>query len=423
MTMLGQVKKQVEDNIEQNKRGIDMVLGATGSPLQLILSAVYQMDAPTGNIPLDEATSWMSHPQVSQAIPLAYGDNVKGFSIVGTTPLYAPHFGATLQKGHWNRRPFDVVIGHKVAISTGLDVDSTFYGVHGLMEDGEIHDHHAYKVTGVLRPTGKVIDRLVLCDLESVWNMHDHNHDHDHDHDHAHDEECHHDAHDHDHECHHDAHDHDHECHHDDHNHAHAHDHHKQKGEHDPNEPEHNSRDITAVLLKMKSPMAKITFPGLVKKQSPGMQVALPEIEMNRLFSLLGIGIKALEYLAILILMISAFSVWLSLYSTLKERRYELAMIRVMGGSRQQLFAQLMIESLALCVASYFVGLVMGSLGFGIIGILTASEMHMSIQWFSIHLQQQWILFLTVIGLGFCAAIIPAIQAYSMSISETLSHE
>ncbi len=388
ITMLGQVKKQFEDNIEKNKSGIDLVLGASGSPLQLVLSAVYQMDAPTGNIPLTEATQWMTHPMVAEAIPLAYGDNVKGFPIVGTTQAYPLHFGASLKRGQWHSQTFDVVIGSRVAQQTGLDVDSTFFGVHGLMEEGEAHDHQAYTVTGVLKPTGLIIDRLVLCHVESIWEMHDHDHDHDHE-----------GAHDHDHS---DCHDHDHD--------------------HDIMEEEAHA-EITAVLLKMKSPMAKITFPGMVKKQTPAMQTALPEVEMNRLFSLLGIGIKAMQYLAILIMLISAFSVWLSLYSNLKERRYELAMIRVMGGSRKRLFAQLMTESVFLCMASYVAGVLLGIAGFAFVGMMTADELSMSFQSFSIDYKQQLYLFLTVMGLGFMAAIIPAIQAYTLSISDTLSNE
>ena len=86
ITTLILVEKQFEEKFSSNIEDVDLVLGAQGSPLQLILSSVYQVDAPTGNINYDSAKVWMQNPFVEKAIPLAFGDNYRGYKILGTTP-------------------------------------------------------------------------------------------------------------------------------------------------------------------------------------------------------------------------------------------------------------------------------------------------------------------------------------------------
>ena len=99
ITLLILLQEQFEKKFNDNIDGIDMVLGAQGSPLQLILSSVYQVDAPTGNIDYTEAKKWMNHPFVETAIPLAFGDNYRGYRIVGTTPEYLTKYGAEINEG------------------------------------------------------------------------------------------------------------------------------------------------------------------------------------------------------------------------------------------------------------------------------------------------------------------------------------
>ena len=88
MSLVVLLQDKIEQHFNNSIQNVDLVLGAKGSPLQLILSAVYQMDSPTGNIPYQEAEILMHHPFVKQAIPLAYGDNYLGFKIVGTESSY-----------------------------------------------------------------------------------------------------------------------------------------------------------------------------------------------------------------------------------------------------------------------------------------------------------------------------------------------
>ena len=111
---------QVDHAFERDLQGIDAVVGAKGSPMQLILAGVFHIDVPPGNIPLDEVKKLQTHPQVAQLIPLSLGDNLQGFRIVGTTPDYATHYGATLAQGAFWTAPMQAVLGAQVARSTGL---------------------------------------------------------------------------------------------------------------------------------------------------------------------------------------------------------------------------------------------------------------------------------------------------------------
>ena len=209
--LISQFGNHIENRINLDGKGIDIVVGAKGSPLQLILSSVYHIDIPTGNIPYNQAKKIMNNPQIEKSIPLALGDNWKGFRIVGTTTDYIKHYNVSLSEGRYWDENFEVVVGSSV----NLNISDEFMGVHGLLEDGSSHEEHKYNVVGILKSSGTVVDRLILTSLNSVLDIHglhevnnlikknhEHNYDHeDHkeDNDHKHHKEEHHNDHDHEH--------------------------------------------------------------------------------------------------------------------------------------------------------------------------------------------------------------------------------
>jgi len=166
------VGAQLAETLSRDAKGIDLVLGAKGSPVQLVLSAVYHADVPTGNISEHEAERWAEDPRVKQAIPVSLGDSYLGFRIVGTTHDYASLYGAEVAQGKLWSESMEVVVGSAVH-GAGLGLGTTFSGVHGLQDGGEHHDAQPYLVAGVLTPTGTVLDRLILTSSESVWDLHD----------------------------------------------------------------------------------------------------------------------------------------------------------------------------------------------------------------------------------------------------------
>lgn len=377
ISLLILLQQQFENKFSKNIEGVDLVMGAQGSPLQLILSAVYQLDAPTGNINYKEAEVWMNHPFVETAIPLAFGDNYLGYKIVGTTQDYITKFDGKFAEGIIFKKDFEVVVGAKIAQNLELKIGDEFFGSHGESQEEEhLHDNYAYKIVGILEPTDKVIDNLILSTVESVWAVHD-EHDHD-EHDHLHE----------------DGHDHNHD---------------------------HSDKEITAVLLKIKNKMAFVSWPRLIPQNSK-MQVASPAIEVNRLFTLFGFGLDALQYLAYGIMLISGISIFIALYSTLKERKYEFALMRISGAKRGQLLGLILFESLLLCVVGFILGTVVGRLALILISNSTAQEYKMEFNPFVFIWEKEGILFLITIFVGIIAGLIPAVKAYKLNISKTLNN-
>ena len=156
-----QFSNHIQNRLSIDGKGIDIVIGAKGSPLQLILSSIYHVDLPNGNISYDSIKKFINHPQIDKVIPLALGDNWRGYRIVGTSKEYLKHYNAQLNKGSIWKKKFDVVIG----FSVGKKINDKFYGSHGLLKGGSSHGNFEYKVTGILKPTGTVLDRLILTNM------------------------------------------------------------------------------------------------------------------------------------------------------------------------------------------------------------------------------------------------------------------
>lgn len=422
-----------EKQLTSNTKDIDLVVGAKGSPLQLILSSLYHVDNPTGNIALGQARQLGDNPFIELAVPISLGDNFKGHRVIGTEPSYMDLYGLTVENGALWETSFEAVIGSEVARKRGLTIGDEFHTAHGLSEDGHVHDEHPFKIVGILAKSGSVVDNLILCNLESVWDVHglahgehDHDHDHDHGHPHEHNSST---AHEHTHD------DHDHDEH--DHDEHHGHDHSVQGHTHDDNDEfvsekpndvfikslgadmlEDRGEEVTALLIKYSSPAAMGVIPRLVN-ESTDMQAASPALESTRLFSLLGVGLDSLAILAYVIMLIAGLSVFISLYNALKERQYDLAIMRSMGASKTKLFALVLVEGLVITLIGGIVGLLLGHGAVYAIGQQT-SESADFIDAF--HIQgQELLLVLVACLLGVLAAIIPAIKAYNTSISTILA--
>ena len=385
ITTLILVEKQFEEKFTSNIEDVDLVLGAQGSPLQLILSSVYQVDAPTGNINFDSAKVWMQNPYVEKAIPLAFGDNYRGYKILGTTVDYLEKYKAVLSDGKVFNANFEVVIGSDIAQKLSLKIGDEFFGSHGDAAEGEVHDNYAYKVVGIAKPTGKIVDNLILCTIPSVWQMH-----HGHAENPAHGEE----------------------------GHIHVEGEEHQDTNLTLDEP---NMEITAVLLKLRNQMAKLTWQRIVP-QNTKMQAVSPAFEVNRLFGLFGIGIMALQYLAYGIMLISGISIFIALYNTLKERKNEFALMRVNGAKRIQLLKVVMIESILLCIVGFVFGTLLGRVAIGFLSKSSEADFKMSFNPYEFLWQKEGTLFLLTIFVGFIAALIPALKAYNLNISKTLAN-
>ncbi|MBL8512544.1 MAG: ABC transporter permease, partial [Betaproteobacteria bacterium] len=165
------VNRQLEAKSEKDNAGIDLVVGAKGSPLQLVLSSVYHVDIPTGNIGGEDAQRIAAMPRVKTAVPLALGDSYRRFRIIGTDARFDALYGLKLATGMRATQPMQATLGATAARESGLTIGATFAGNHGLSEGGGAHGEEKFIVTGVFAPTGSVADRLILTPLESVWHL------------------------------------------------------------------------------------------------------------------------------------------------------------------------------------------------------------------------------------------------------------
>lgn len=359
-------EKQLTDTFDRNIRDIDMVLGAKGSPLQLILANVYHVDAPTGNISLAAAEKIARHPYVAEGIPLAYGDNYEMFRIVGTTPAYVEHYGGEVEEGRLWGDAFEVTIGAEVARGTGLGIGDTFFSAHGLQDGTDVHTDKTFHVVGILADSRSVIDNLILCNVETIWGVHEET---------------------------------------------------GTEGEL-RSETGDEDREITAMLLKKRNPLAILTIPNMIKDTN--MQLALPAIEINRLTANFGIGLQTLRAIAILIMILSFASIFISVYDSLLARRYELALMRTMGASPGGIYLSLLLEGGLLSVGGALIGLVVSRLGIFALAQIIADKFHYDLAAVAI-LPSELGLAGAALLVGLVAAAIPGISVLRMDISETLA--
>ncbi|MED5612673.1 ABC transporter permease [Janthinobacterium sp. P210005] len=365
MTFILGISNQLEEHAERDAQGIDLVVGAKGSPLQLILSSVYHADIPTGNIPDTALAALAAQPLVKAAIPLALGDNFHGFRIVGSTTALLDHYGARLAQGTPFAQPMQAVFGARAARETGAILGARFAGSHGLAAGGELHQHAPYTVTGILAPTGTVLDRLILTPVASVWRVH----------------------------------------------------------ETDPDEqpavpaaaPE---RELTAVLVQYASPLAALSLPRWVNGQ-PRLQAAQPAFEAARLFNLLGVGIAVLRAIAAGVLLVAALSLFVALYGALEERKTDLAILRTLGASPAKLLRLLLAQGLLLSLTGAALGWLLGHAAVGVLGWL-ASMQELNLQAWRIAPGEAWLPVIAV-AVGLLAAGLPAARAYRTDIAATLA--
>ena len=371
ISLLLQLNTLIKDQMDNNLKGIDMVVGAKGSPLQLILSSVYHIDSPTGNISLEEAEKISKNRMVGSSIKLLYGDNFKGYRIVGAEKKFIELYNGKIKKGKNLSKPFEVLVGSKVYSKLKIDIGDDLISSHGLRETGESHEDQSFKVVGLLEPSNSVIDQLIITLPQSVWDVHG-NHDHEEEHEHDHNEEH-----------------------------------------------QHDDREITAMLIKFKSPMNIIQFPRQIN-ETTNLQAAVPSYEISRLFKLFGFGIETLSYLAYLIIIVSGFSLFINLFNSMRERKYEMALIRTLGASRLQLSTMIIFESIILTISGFILGLLFSRFGVMFVSSLMEESINYNLSSFKILNEEYWLLLLSVI-IGLMASLIPAVQVYKMNISKILA--
>lgn len=357
---------QFEHNLSRNLQGIDMVVGAKGSPLQLVLSAVLHADIPTGNIPLEEAQKLEQNHLIRQAIPVALGDNLNSYRIVGTTPEYIAHYNGQLASGRlFATKPLEAVVGSDVAQSQHLHTGSTFVGAHGLTPGGEQHTFAPYTVVGTLKPTGTILDRLVLTPVESVWYVHENDDD-------------------------------------------------------EPVEtrPSPQHREVTALLVHFASPLAVASLPRYINAHT-NMQAASPAMEAFRLRKIMGLGGDTLTILGAIMVALAALGLLISMAEAVRQRLYDLALMRCFGASPSRILRLVVLEGLILSTMGGLLGLLAAHLGASLVaGNILGGQLSQNA---GIDVPTSLALLGGILLLGLLGSLLPALRVYRLSIPQLLT--
>ena len=394
-TCILQIKNQLNQHLESNIKPFDMVIGAKGSPLQLVLSSVLHIDNPTGNILLKDALKISKNPMVKEVIPVSYGDNYKGYRILGTYDTYLKQYEAKLGEGKLFEKSFEVVLGSYAAQKLNLQLGSTLVSAHGLADNAlETHDEKPFTVVGILEPTGSVIDHLIITNLESIWEVHEHG-----------DEEEHLEEHTEEHD--------DHEKHENEHEEEHA-------EEHDDHEQHEDEREITSLLVKFRNPLATLQLSRYINEQT-SMQAALPKFEIERLMDFLGIGFQAINSIALIILIVAGLSIFINLIKTVRERKQELALLRTYGASSIQLLQLVFFEALFLSIFGFLLGWLLGRFGAWLLSFFTQDLYGYSFE-FSLPDNRELLILFLVTLTTFLAAIIASLSIFKLNVSKTIAN-
>jgi putative ABC transport system permease protein len=342
------IQNSTENMLSNNIRGVDLVVGAKGNPMQIILSGIFHVDNPTGNIPLNTAQELSLNPLVKQAVPISIGDNYQGIRIVGTNETFYSLYDLSLKSGSWNSQPMEAVVGSQVAQKLQLSLGDQFESTHGLDKTGfQTHNHEKFKVVGILNPSHTVADNLILTSVESYWVMHHQN-------------------------------------------------------------PEDENLEITSLLVTYKSPAAMTKFPMLVKNKE-NLIPASPAKETARLISLFGIGIEMIQIIALIFIILSCLSLTLGLFNSLKSRKGELKIIRGMGGSPSTAYLSVLFEGGLTALVGIIPGILATPL---LVLIINRLELFQGFSLpLTLPLISLWLIPCGLI-IGFIAALPPAFQAY-----------
>ncbi len=377
------IQKQTYAAFTGGDIGFDAVLGARGSQLQLVLNTVFHLETSPGNIPYSLYQEIAKNPQVELAIPYAVGDNYEGFRIVGTTDdiftrfeyRRGQKFGTQPGGRFFDPQAKEAVIGSFAARETGLKVGDVFQPYHGLIFDEKNKHNDDYTVVGILEPTNSPSDRVIWIPIDGIYRMSGH----------------------------------------------------VLRGTGEVYKPStaesipDEAKEVSAVMLKLKSPQAGMNLDQLINRQGTAATLAFPiGRTMSELFDKLGWVNRVLELVAYLVVIVAAFSILASIYNSINERRREFAILRALGARRPTVFAVILLEAIVIAA----IGALIGYLVFAPIMLVTASVVRDQTGVVLDVFRFEWALVFTplmMIAVGAIAGILPAIKAYRTEVAEYLS--
>lgn len=358
---------QVKRMLARDQAGFDLVVGAKGSPLQLVLAGVFHLEPPAGDIPLALVHALRRDPRVASLIPISLADSFRGYRIVGTTPDYLARYGVTFADGEVWKRTMQTVVGAEVARATGMRVHNTFISTHGLGMEGEKHRSSPFRVVGVLAPCACVLDRLILTPVESVWHVHDDS---------------------------------------------------VTGDDSERDEKMDAKREITLALIQYASAQAADSLPQAIRDTTV-MESASPAAEVAQLVDGAGLIARLLYGVGALLLLTGGLSLFIGQRRALRERRADFALLRMLGAGPLKLASLPLCEALCLGLLASLLGLLAGHLlAQGLGQVVQARHLLRITGWLWLP-AERWLVLLTF-GVALAAAWRPALRASRVGGAELL---
>jgi putative ABC transport system permease protein len=361
------VRSQAQGTFTSAGAGFDAVLGARGSGLQLVLNAVFHLEASPGNLPFSDYEEIRNDPRVALAIPLAVGDNYRGYRLVGTTPElferaeYLPgrRFAAGPGGRFFDALRREAVVGSFAARRLGLRVGDTFHPFHGLIFDERSQHSETYVVVGILEPSNTPADRVIWIPLAGLQQM----------------------------------------------------------SGHDPKA----ATDVSAVLVKLRSPIAGRQMETLYNKQGNRLTFAWPiGTIIAQLFDKIAWFEKVLALVSYLVALVAAGSVLASIYNSMNERRREIAILRALGARRATIFSTVVLEAVSIATLGVIAGLVVYAVLMSVVAGIVRAETGVVLNPFAPSTIMLWAP-AAMLGLGALAGVVPALKAYRTDVAANLA--
>ncbi|MDR3590781.1 MAG: ABC transporter permease [Negativicutes bacterium] len=362
----------------------DLIVGAKGSQNQLVLNTVFLQDVPVGNIDYAIAAELAANPLVESAVPMGFGDNYRGYRVVGTEPALFEHRAKAdrppwlqIAEGRPFQASFEAVLGAKTARETGLKLGDQFVSSHGVVAGGESHADQKYTVVGILRQVDGPYDQAILTSLQSIWQAHEHHSDPQPAtaasvaHQAADDDD-------------------------DDHNHGHG---------------------TTVILVKPKGYAEAMRLYQQFQKDSRTQMVFPAQVVVN-LFAVLGQGEKVLNMIGYSVFAMALLLVSFSVYWSSLSRARDRAILRAIGASRTDIFLIIAVEGLLMVWSGVLIGVLAGH---GIFSLITSLlQQKTAISFAGPFTAAEGYTIAAALLIGLLAAVIPAWSTAKSDIAANL---
>jgi len=362
----------------------DLIIGAKGGPLQLLLYSVFHIGSAVNNIRMSTYDEIKNNHLVEWSIPISLGDTYKGYRVVATDENFFMHYQfrgdkkVVMETGKIPSETFDVVIGSEIAKKTHLKVGDPIILSHGISSQALLaHDSTPFHIVGIVGPTQTPIDTAVYISLYGMEAMHFG----------------------------------------------------WESGVPDGSQinPDRFKKEnihitqITSFMVKLKSRIAVLKMRREIDQydKEPIMAI-IPALALQEMWQTIGYVEQILFLVSLCVLLVGVLSILISLYTSINERRREMAILRSLGASSKHVFALLIYESSLLVLLGCIMGVA------SLYGVLIFVRPWLESN-FSVYLEVQplstteWLYLAGIFAAGTLAGLIPAIKAYMNSLQDGLT--